>query len=337
MNKTAILLVNLGTPNSYSTKDIRKFLREFLSDPRVIDIPSFFRFLLLNLIILPFRPSKVSEAYKKIWTKDGSPLLSYSNKLIEKLNRIINNEEYFLEMAMRYGEPSLEIALENIKKRNPKCIKILPLFPQYSTATTSSVYEKISKIISKWEVIPDIRFKSFFYDDEYYINSVTSVSEKYLIEEYEHIIFSFHGLPEKNIIKSNNYDYCNFDKCCNEINEKNYFCYRAQSFNTAHKIASKLRIEENKYSISFQSRLGKTPWIKPYTDEIIKKLANEGKKNILVFSPSFINDCLETNYEIALEYNDLFKKLGGEKIQLVESLNDNDIWINNLNIMINNI
>jgi len=330
MNKTIVLLVNLGTPDSYSKKDIRKYLREFLSDPKVIDIPSIFRFLLLNFIILPFRPSKIAPSYKEIWTKEGSPLLVYSNKLINKLKSKSQNEEYFFELAMRYGNPSIEKALENIKKINPKCIKILPLFPQYSSATTSSIYEKVLSIISKWKVVPDIKLKSFFCNDDNYINSVVYIGEKYLSKNYDHILFSFHGIPERHITRTDSFNYCSFGQCCNEINIENYFCYRAQCFYTANKIAENFKIEKNRYSISFQSRLGKTPWLKPYTSELIKSLAKEGKKNILVFCPSFVSDCLETKFEIEIEYNNLFKSLGGNSLQLVESLNDNDFWVENL-------
>ncbi|GIW23153.1 MAG: ferrochelatase [Candidatus Sericytochromatia bacterium] len=330
MNKTAIILINLGTPDSYSTKDIRKYLKEFLSDSKVIDIPTIFRFLLLNFIILPFRPSKVAPSYKEIWTEFGPPLLVYSNKLIEKLKNKLNDENYIFQIAMRYGNPSIDLALDNIKKINPKCIKIIPLFPQYSTATTLSIYDKIIKIISNWNLIPDIKFKSFFYNDDNYINSISFIGKKYLEKEYDYILFSFHGLPERHIIKSDMFNYCSFNDCCKEINEKNYFCYRAQCYQTAYKIADNLNLDKNKYSITFQSRLGKTPWIKPYTDETIRKLAKQGKKNILVFCPSFVTDCLETIFEIEIEYNNLFKSLGGNKIELVKSLNDEDFWVENL-------
>lgn len=331
--KKGVLLVNLGTPKSPEPKDIRVYLDEFLSDPRVIDINGFARYLLLKCIILPTRPKRVSKSYKEIWTEKGSPLLHYSvdvkNMLQERLG-----EDYHVELAMRYGEPSLEKALNVFKGNKYDYVKVIPLFPQYASASTASVIEKIMSIVKNWQTIPSLDIKSYFYNDENYINANVEVAKKYLTEKYDHILFSFHGIPERQIKAGDNNNYCQFNSCCETINEKNQFCYRAQCFQTAFSIAEKLNIDKKDYTICFQSRLGRTPWIKPYTDHIIKEMADKGYKKLLVFAPSFVSDCLETVFEVSVEYDLLFKSYGGEKVQLIESLNNHEVWIDALEKMV---
>jgi ferrochelatase len=325
--KKGVLLVNLGTPESYEPRDIRKYLDEFLSDPRVIDIPAVSRFLLLQLVILPTRPQRVSQSYKQVWLESGSPLLVYSKQACLELQEALG-DDYIVELAMRYGKPSLEGALMKLQQSGVESIDLLPLFPQYASASTASVIEKVMKIVSRWQNIPSLKIKSYFYNEPDYLDACAAVGKKYLAEKYDHILFSFHGIPERQIKAGDYHDYCRFASCCETINEKNQFCYRAQCFQTAYSIAERLGIPVNDYSISFQSRLGRTPWIKPYTDHIIKEFAEKGSKKILVFCPSFVADCLETVYEVSIEYDLLFKSLGGEKIQLVESLNAHPAWIN---------
>ncbi len=331
--KKGILLVNLGTPNSPKASDVRKYLNEFLSDPRVIDINAIARFMLLKIIILPIRPKRVSKLYEKIWLKDGSPLLVYGKQVREKLQEKLG-DEYHVELAMRYGNPSLESALNKFKGNAYDSIKVVPLFPQYASASTASVIEKVMSIVKSWQVIPSIDFKSYFYNDENYLNACAEIGKKYLTEKYDHILFSFHGIPERQIKAGDEANYCQFGACCETITEKNKLCYRAQCFQTAYKIAEKLNIDKKDFTISFQSRLGRTPWIKPYTDFIIKEMSDKGYKKLLVFAPSFVSDCLETSYEISVEYDELFKKYGGEKVQLVESLNNSDVWISALEKML---
>jgi len=324
--KECILFVNLGTPDSYKPKDVKKYLKEFLSDPRIIDIPAIPRFLLLNLFILPFRPKKVSPKYEKIWQKDGSPLIIHTNKLKEELEKVLD-KKYIVEFAMRYGNPSIDDVLEKIKNMNVNSIKIIPLFPQYSSANAGSINQKIMKIIQKWEIIPSIEFKNYFYDNPNFIYAWSEIGKQYLNNEnYDHILFSFHGLPESHI-KKLGYKKCLKENCCNAITEDNLYCYKAQCIQTAHLIAESLNLSKENYSISFQSRFGKTIWIEPYTEQTLKNLAKAGYKNILVFSPSFVTDCLETLYEIEIEYQDVFKFAGGNKLQLVQSLNSNPIWV----------
>ena len=331
--KKGILLVNVGTPASTEPRDISKYLNEFLSDPRVIDIPWLARFMLIQLTIIPKRPKRISGPYKKIWMAEGSPLLVYGKKITEELQKQLG-DSYQVELAMRYGEPSIEKALKKFKHSEFKEIKVIPLFPQYASASTATVTERIMDVVKKWTVIPSIEFKTHFYDNEDYLNACAEIGKKYLSESYDHFLFSFHGIPERQI-KAGDYDNaCSFDSCCEKISGKNQYCYRAQCFQTAYSIAGKLGFSKENYSISFQSRLGKTPWIKPYTDHILKDFADKGYKKILVFCPSFISDCLETSYEVSVEYDNLFKSLGGTKIQLVESLNANPLWIQTLKNMV---
>ena len=325
--RTGVLIVNLGTPDSPSTSDVRKYLSEFLNDPRVIDIHPIARMLLVNLIIVPFRSSKSAKLYKEIWREDGkSPLLYYSEAQLKMLRNELG-ENYDVQLAMRYQSPSIDQALTHYQKKFYKKIIVLPLFPQYASASTGSVQEKIMKIVSKWEIVPEIEFISGFCDNTDFIKAWQTIGEKHDHTKYDHVLMSFHGLPERQIKKGDSFDYCLKDGCCDILTDKNAFCYKAQCYQTARKLAEALQIPEDKYTICFQSRLGKDPWIKPYSDAIIKERAKKGDKNILAFAPAFVSDCLETVYEISVEYNELFKEHGGEKIQLVESLNDSPEWI----------
>lgn len=324
--KTGILLVNLGTPDSAGVSDVKKYLKEFLNDPRVIDIPAWKRLPLVNLIIVPFRAPRSAKLYQKIWTDNGSPLLHYS-RLQQQLLQNELGDDYIVELAMRYQSPSIAEALEKFRKPIYKSIKVIPLFPQYASASTGSVQEKIMDIVRKWEVVPHIEFVNSFYDDTLFIDSWQEVAKKYFEQSYDHILFSFHGLPERQIRKADCFNHCLNDGCCDEMTERNAFCYRGQCFAAARLIAERFKLKKADYTVCFQSRLGKTPWIKPYSDHVITDLAKQGKKKLLVFAPAFVSDCLETIYEIGTEYNELFKKHGGEKVQMVESLNDHPKWI----------
>lgn len=324
--KTGILLVNLGTPDSPAVGDVKKYLKEFLNDPRVIDLPTYKRYPLVNFIIVPFRAARSAKLYEKIWTEKGSPLLHYSILQQQLLQKQLGSE-YVVELAMRYQSPSIESALEKFKKPTFKSIKVIPLFPQYASASTGSVQERIMDIVGKWQVVPHIEFVNSFHDDKLFIDSWQEVGKKYFENKYDHILFSFHGLPERQIAKADCFSHCLMDGCCDAVTEKNAFCYRAQCFATARLIADRFNLKATDYTVCFQSRLGKTPWIKPYSDNVITDLAKQGKKKLLVFAPAFVADCLETIYEIGTEYNDLFKEHGGEKVQMVESLNDHPKWI----------
>ena len=335
-SKTGVLLIQLGTPDSPSVPDVRKYLREFLSDARVIDISWLARTLLVNLIIAPFRAPKSAKIYKQLWTENGSPLLFYSEHLKNKLRKIIG-DDFDIELAMRYQNPSMESVLETMRKKNYHRIIILPLFPQYASATNGSAIDKAMKIIRKWWVIPEIKVINQFYDDEGYINCFVHNAKKYNIDEYDHVLFSYHGLPERQVDKVyNDGKPCADHNCENEITEDNKFCYKATCYATTRALAEKLNIPEEKYTVCFQSRLDKD-WLEPFSDKVIEEWAKKGAKNLLVFSPAFVADCLETLIEIGFEYQKLFEEYGGKEVQLVESLNDHPTWIETLKeIVINN-
>ncbi len=326
--KTGVLLVNLGTPDSPNVTDVRKYLREFLMDGRVIDVPYVMRWALVNLIIAPFRAPKSAKIYKELWTENGSPLkiygLSNEKALQEKLG-----EAYIVKLAMRYQNPSIHSKLEEFKVSGINKLIVIPMFPHYASASTGSVFEKVFTELSAWQAMPEVRIVNYFYHYPRLIDGFVENAKKYMQEHnYEHFLFSYHGLPERQIRKSDCHgDVCKFSTCCIQITQKNQHCYRAQCFETTRLLVKKLGLKEGTYTTSFQSRLGRDPWIKPYSDLIIKELAESGIKSILTFSPAFVSDCLETTIEIGEEYRELFEEYGGEKWQLVESLNDSENWI----------
>jgi ferrochelatase len=326
--RTGVLLVNLGTPNSPSTADVRTYLSEFLNDPRVIDIPMILRKLLVNLIIVPFRSPKSAKIYQKLWTKDGSPLLIHGNAVKEKLQQSLSNE-YEVFLAMRYQNPSLDTVLAVMQKRNFDKVIVLPLFPQYASSSTGSALEKVMQIISKWYVIPELKFISQYYNAPGYIQAFAERGRQYNLAEYDHILFSYHGLPVRQVDKVYGDSPCSEHHCEDHIDDDNKFCYKATCYETTRLIAKQLNLTTAQYSVAFQSRLDKK-WLEPFSDKVVIQKAKEGAKKMLVFSPAFVADCLETTIEIGEEYNELFKEHGGEKVQLVESLNAHPIWINTL-------
>ncbi len=335
MSKKGVLLINLGTPDSPLTSDVRKYLGEFLMDPRVIDVNPVLRTFLVKGIIVPFRSPKSAKLYQKIWSdKTGSPLLHYSI-LQRDLLREALGDGYQVELAMRYQSPSIWSALDAFKNALVDDIRVIPLFPQYAMASTGSVYDKVMEIVSTWTTKPTISFINSFHDDDLMIATFADNAQKYKPETYDHILFSFHGLPQRQLIKSDHtHNHClKTADCCQVLTDANKTCYSAQSHHTAKLIAEKLNIPKDKYTICFQSRLGSDPWVQPYTSEIVAKLAAEGKKRVLVFCPAFVADCLETVYEVTVEYGDEFKALGGEHMQLVESLNDSPLFIESLKRM----
>lgn len=337
MTKTCVLLINLGTPDSPSVKDVRKYLFEFLNDPRVIDINPIGRFFLVNFIIVPFRAPKSAKIYKELWTKDGSPILIYGKSVKEKLQKDLGNN-FDVELAMRYQNPSLDEVCARMEKKGYEKIIIIPLFPQYASASTGSAIDKAMKLISKWWVIPEIKIISQFYNDEDYLNCVIERSKKYDLNDYDHILFSYHGLPERQVDKVySDGKPCKDHKCEDEINEDNRYCYKATCYATTRLLAEKLNLSKDKYTVCFQSRLDKD-WLEPFSDKIVEEWAKKGAKKLLVFSPAFVADCLETTVEIGIEYQKIFKDNGGEKVQLVESLNDHPMWIDTLKkIVLKNI
>ncbi|MBK6265989.1 ferrochelatase [Marivirga sp. S37H4] len=332
--KTGVLLVNLGTPNSTSTSDVRKYLREFLMDKRVIDIPFISRWLLVNLIIAPFRSPKSAAEYRKLWVERGSPLKFYGEDVRDLLANKLS-DEYVVALGMRYQEPSIQSALEILKSQHVAKIIVIPLFPQYASASSGSVHDKVMEIVQKWQVIPQMNFISNFVEEPGFYKTFAALGKKHLDRQsYDHVLFSFHGLPERQIKKGSDGNYCQLGKCCNTYHDKNRYCYRAQCFLTARLIAKELGLTEDNYTVTFQSRLGNDPWIKPYTDIVLKDLAKAGKKSVLAFSPAFVADCLETTVEVGETFKEDFLEAGGENWDLVESLNDNDDWIETLKDMV---
>lgn len=327
-SKTGVLLVNLGTPDSTKTSDVRKYLREFLLDGRVIDIAPIPRWMLVNLIIAPFRAPKSAAEYRKLWDERGSPLKYYGQDITRMLQQQLG-DQYKVVLGMRYQNPSIKSALDLLKDDPVKRIIVIPLFPQYASATTGSVHDKVMEIVSTWQVIPEIRFISQFLEEPLFIEAIAENGRKCMAEkDYDHFVFSYHGLPERQITKASHKGYCKLNgKCCAVYHEHNRYCYRAQCFLTTRLVAEKLGIPEEKYTVCFQSRLGKDPWIKPYTEEVLKDLARAGKKNVLAFSPAFIADCLETTVEVGETFAEEFEAAGGEHWQLAESLNDSPLWV----------
>ncbi len=330
---TGVLLIQLGTPDSPSVPDVRKYLSEFLNDPRVIDISYILRKILVNLIIVPFRAPKSAKIYKMLWTEKGSPLLFNSVSLKEKLQSALGSK-YEVELAMRYKNPSMKSVLERMQKKGYEKIIILPLFPQYASASTGSAIDKAMKIIKTWWIIPDIKIISQFYDNEDYINSVVVKGKQHNFSDYDHILFSYHGLPVRQVNKVySDGKPCENHKCETEINEDNKYCYKAACYATTRLLVEKLNIPKQNYTVCFQSRLNKN-WLEPFTDKVIAELAHKGVKKLLVFSPAFVADCLETTVEVAHDYLQLFKANGGEKLQLVESLNDSPEWVEAIKNMV---
>ncbi|HKP96934.1 MAG TPA: ferrochelatase [Fibrobacteria bacterium] len=328
--KTGILIVNLGTPDAPSPGKVRRYLREFLSDPRVLDIPALGRWILLNLIILPFRPRKSAEAYEKIWTAAGSPLLAHTRAFTEKLRAHMPGD-CRVEFAMRYGNPSIESKLNDLLAGSPDELILFPMYPQYSSASTGSTLEKIFSILGKKWNVPPVRVVGSFYGDAGFLDACASIGKPHL-ESFapDHVLFSYHGLPERQIRRGEGYQGHCFkpdDACCASISWKNNYCYRAQCFETSRQLARRLGLAPGGYTVCFQSRLGRTPWIKPYTDLVITDLGRQGKKRLLVFEPSFTADCLETLEEISMRAQAIFLEAGGKELRLVPSLNASDAWV----------
>lgn len=326
-NKIGVLLINLGTPESTEVSAVRRYLNEFLSDPRVIDLPYLLRWLLVKLLILPFRPRKSAHAYQQIWQDSGSPLLIYSRAVQRDVQQQLG-EHYQVELAMRYGKPNLMQlnALQHCQK-----IIILPLFPQYASVTTGSIFERCFRIMQKWKNIPALNFINQFYRNADFIHAWAAVIKNTLKNhEIDVLLFSFHGIPIRQLTQKN----CHSCAQTNFCNTADSDCYRAQCFATANAIAKQLELEQNQFLICFQSRLGKLPWIQPYTEQMLPELIKKGQKRIAIACPSFVTDCLETLEEINIRARKQWLDLGGEEFIFVPCINNHTIWINGLTNLI---
>lgn len=324
-NTTAVLLVNLGTPDTPSVRNVRTYLSEFLNDPRVIDLPWLLRKFLVNLVIVPFRAPKSAKVYQQLWTENGSPLLYYSEKAAGLLQQQLP-ENYTVHLAMRYQKPGIRKVLGQIRKKGYTSIIVLPMFPQYASATTGSVYDLVMKEVRKWWVIPEIRFVGQYYDHPLFIEAIVERAARYNLSDYDHILFSYHGLPVRQVDKVYDEGVCSDRNCEEEITDENQYCYKATCYATSRLIAGRMGIKKEDYTVCFQSRLDKN-WLEPFSDKVVEEWADRGAKKLLVFSPAFTADCLETIIEIGDEYQELFEERGGEKVQLIESLNDHPKWI----------
>jgi len=330
-NKKGVLLVNLGSPESTDPKDVKVYLREFLMDEHVIDVPYWKRWLLIEGIILNTRPKKSAAAYQKIWWEEGSPLIVLSQRIFEKVSKKVEKP---MELAMRYGKMSIEKGLTDLFTKNPELeeVKLIPLYPHYAKASTHSVIEKAEEIMKEKFPSKKMTYLQSFYNEENYINAQSKQLGKYLEEDYDHLLFSYHGIPERHLTKLDpTGEHClKCDNCCEVKSEAHKVCYRHQVFETTRLIVEKLGIPKEKYSVSFQSRLAGTPWLTPYTDFEIERLAKEGKKRIVLISPAFVSDCLETLEELGMEGKEDFLKAGGEKYTLVPCLNEQEDWVETL-------
>ena len=327
--KKGILLINLGTPDSPSVPDVRRYLNEFLMDGRVIDIPAWRRFFVVRGIIVPFRAPNSAKLYREVWDEEtGSPLLHYS-LLQQRLLQERLGDEYHVELAMRYQNPSIASALAKLKRMNLEQLRIIPLFPQYASASTGSVIDKVMELMHSWHTFPEVSIVNDFYSNELMIDVFVENALKHAPKAYDHILFSYHGLPVRQLtdIDPSGPHLCETAGCRERIDEHNRYCYVAQCYATTRLLAEKIGVDPDRYTVCFQSRLGKTPWVQPYTTDVLKTVAANGAKRLLVLCPAFVADCLETIYEIGTEYATDFKALGGEHVQLVESLNDHPLWI----------
>lgn len=332
MKKTGVLVINLGTPDSPSVGDVRKYLSQFLNDPRVIDIPWLSRKMLVNLVIVPFRAPKSAKIYKELWTEEGSPLLLYGQQLCDLLRQALGGE-YVVELGMRYQSPSIPNALQKLRQHNPDKIILLPLFPQYASSSTGSALEEALDEVKKWWAIPEVVAISQYWDHPGYIDAFAERGRQYDIQSYDHVLFSYHGLPVRQVDKAHPEGHVCDDRCMHEVWEDNKFCYRATCYATTRLLAEKLNIPREKYTVCFQSRLNEK-WLEPFSDKVVEEQAKKGAKRLLAFSPAFTADCLETIVEIGSEYQEIFETNGGEKVQLVESLNTHPLWVNALKDMV---
>ncbi len=326
--KIGVLVVNLGTPDEPSRGAVYRYLKEFLLDPRVIDINPIARNLLVRGIIAPFRSGKSAEAYRKLWTPEGSPLKVFGYKLVEAMRQNLG-AGFEIELAMRYQRPSIANAIQKLLQAQVREIVVLPLFPQYASATTGSVHEEVMRVLAKEQVIPKLKFIDSYYNHPAMIKAFVARAEQYDVSKFDHVLFSYHGLPKRQLIKADaGGNHCQQSpNCCHNIGKHNQFCYSAQCYATTEAIAQALGLSRHQYTTCFQSRLGRDPWIEPYTSDVLKMRRDAGDKNLLVFCPAFVADCLETTIEIGEEYAEEFEAMGGEHVQLVEGLNDHPLWV----------
>lgn len=325
--KEALVIVNLGSPDSYAVKDVRRYLGEFLMDERVVDFAKWFRTFLVKGIILNTRPPKSAEAYKSIWWDEGSPLMVLSERLRDKVQE---HSEMPVALGMRYGNPSIKYAIEGLLKEHPDLerISLIPLYPHYAMSSYETVAVKAREVVEEHFPKLELRIKKAFYDDPRYQKILADSIKEALPADYDYLLFSYHGVPERQIKGSDvSKAHClSIENCCAKDSPIQQFCYRHQTLATTKDVARLLNLKEGKYSTSFQSRLGPIKWLDPYTDKTIVELAKSGVKKLAVVCPAFVSDCLETIEEIGEEGKELFLENGGEEFTLIPCLNDQSDW-----------
>lgn len=329
----AVLLLNLGTPAEPTTKGLRQFYQHFFSDPFVFDMNPLARWLLRNLIVLPFRAPKTAKNYATIWTDKGSPLKVYADALLASVQEAFNaaGEEVLVLNGMAYSSPFITESMAELEKSGVTDILLLPMFPQYSTATTASVFHGVKTAAEHWKTPPNLSFVDDLFSEPAFIRAWTKLITRHIsFGDVDHVVFSYHGLPEQNLLKADEEQVCSFGDCCDQMNEKNSHCYRAQCVATTQAIVIALGWEENQYSMAFQSRFGNQAWIQPYLDDHLESLVEKGVKRVAVITPSFVSDCLETIHEIGIEYKEQFLSAGGDEFQLVPNLNDDPSWFSSV-------
>ncbi len=333
--KRAILLMNLGSPDSTATNDVHRYLMEFLMDKRVIDYPWLFRKLLVGGIIVPFRAAKSAEAYKMIWTREGSPLIVLTRQLQAALQQQVREP---VEIVMRYGHPTMEEAFGRLLERVPQLEEVIavPLYPQYAMASYETAVEYAKEVHKKKKYGFRLNFIKPFYNEPHYLRALSEHMRPYLVKDYDHILFSYHGVPARHIQKTDpTGEHClRSADCCETSSPAHAFCYRHQCLTTTRELARLLDIPKEKYSHSFQSRLGKG-WLEPFTDIRLAEMPKEGKKKLLILSPAFVSDCLETLEEIAMRGKETFMEAGGEEYTMIPCLNSDPLWVKALGAIIN--
>ena len=324
--KRGVLLMNLGSPDSTQVRDVKRYLDEFLMDGRVIDSPWLFRLLLVKGIIVPFRAPKSAEAYKKIWTSEGSPLIVITQQLQKALSSQVDMP---VEIAMRYGNPSVASAFEKLKEQGVTEVISVPLYPHYAMSSYETAVEHAREVYKKKDYGFTLDFIAPYYNEENYINALTESLRPYAGNEFDHFLFSYHGVPERHIFKGDiTGAHClKVPNCCEVDSPAHRQCYRHQCFVTTKIVAERLGIPKDKYSVSFQSRLGREEWLKPYTAVRLEELPHEGKKKVLVACPAFVSDCLETLEEIAVEGKHTFMNAGGEEFTMIPCMNVHPLWV----------
>lgn len=330
MENRGVLLVNLGSPESPSIKDVRQYLNEFLMDRHVIDLPWLIRRMIVSLFVLPRRPARSSEAYQSIWADQGSPLITNSQKCAQLVQ---SRTEMPVELAMRYGRPDMTQALARLGSHpDLKEILLFPLYPHYAMSSVKTVIEQAHSIVRELGLKIPLKVHPVFYDHDLYIDALVESASPWLEKEYDHLIFSYHGVPERHILKDDpTGQHCLKDKsCCQRTSIAHKTCYRHQVYRTTECFVEKADIPVDKYTVAFQSRLGRAKWLEPNTLDIVKQLASQGARKVLVICPSFVSDCLETLEEIGIGASEAFIEAGGESLELIPCLNDHPAWINAL-------